>query len=413
MARAKKPTLRLHPLEARDVPAATFSGGTLTLVGTPGNDSFQVVEANGLISVVGQKITANGKAYDGINSALVKAIYSNLGSGNDFLDASGLSSAIPLTVIGGAGDDYIAGGPGSNSLYGRDGNDTLIGGDGKDKLYGEGGDDVIQGLGGNDFISGGAGDDEIDGGDGNDKINGDAGDDSILGGAGKDKIDGGDGDDEIDGGDGNDIILGSAGNDNLDGGDGNDTIYGGAGNDSANGGLGNDLIFGDDGNDFLHGDDGNDTIAGGAGADFVYGDDGEDTLFPGSLTDIVDGGGGDDVIDENNGDGDGGGNQNTGAVTPTIRSEWSSGLTADIAVNNAGKTTMKGWTVEFDADFVITTMWNATFTRFGKHYIVKSKPNFFNTNIPSGGTVQFGFNANKALDGTTHFNNITLNGQPV
>ncbi len=401
MARAKKPTLQLHPLEARDVPAATFSGGTLNLVGTAGNDSFQVVEENGLISVVGQKITANGKAYAGINSALVKAIYSNLGSGNDFLDASGLSSAIPLTVIGGDGDDYIAGGPGSNSLYGRDGNDTLIGGDGKDKLYGEGGDDVIQGLGGNDFISGGAGDDEIDGGDGNDTINGDAGDDSILGGAGNDKIDGGAGDDEIDGG------------------DGNDTIYGGAGNDSANGGLGNDLIFGDDGTDFLHGDDGNDTVAGGAGADFVYGDDGNDTLFPGSLTDIVDGGSGDNVIDDggNNGGGggggDGGGNQGTGVVTPTIRSEWASGLTVDVAVNNAGNATMKGWKVEFDADFVVTTLWNANFTRFGKHYTVTSKPNFYNTNIPKGGTILFGFNANKALDGTTGFSNLKLNGVAV
>jgi len=417
MTRPKTLALQLNTLEARDVPAASLTSGTLNLIGTSGNDSFQVVENGGQLVVVGQKIAVNGKLVASVNMTFVKAIYTNLGSGNDFVDITDIP--INLTAIGGTGNDYVAGGSKVNSVYGREGDDTIIGGDAADKLYGEIGDDSIFGGLGKDLLSGGAGDDELDGGDADDKINGDAGDDSILGGAGVDKIDGGADNDSIDGGDDNDSILGSAGDDLIEGGEGNDRLYGGAGSDEINGGFGDDLIFGDDGTDFLNGDEGNDTIAGGSGADFINGGEGDDYLFPGSLSDIVNGGGGDDVIDENEGGGDGGGdgggggNQGTGVVTPTIRSEWQSGLTVDMAVNNAGNAVMKGWKVEFDADFVITTLWNANMTRVGKHYTITSKPNFWNTNIPKGGTILFGFNANKAVDGTTDFSNLKLNGVAV
>jgi Ca2+-binding RTX toxin-like protein len=65
-----------------------------------------------------------------------------------------------------------------------------------------------------DFIVGGVGDDTLAGGGGNDGINGDADDDLIDGGSGADGLNGGDG---------NDTLIGGSENDNLTGGEGTDT----------------------------------------------------------------------------------------------------------------------------------------------------------------------------------------------
>jgi Ca2+-binding RTX toxin-like protein len=72
---------------------------------------------------------------------------------------------LPVTVIGGAGDDHI----------------LTVGGD-----------------------------DSIDGGAGNDSISAYSGDDTLVGGAGDDTLMGGIGDDLIDGGDGDDVLVGNA-----------------------------------------------------------------------------------------------------------------------------------------------------------------------------------------------------------
>src|SRR5262249_34663065 len=54
------------------------------------------------------------------------------GDGNDFINATGLSASIGLTLDGGAGDDTLAGGTGADMLIGGDGNDVVAGRQGND-----------------------------------------------------------------------------------------------------------------------------------------------------------------------------------------------------------------------------------------------------------------------------------------
>ncbi|SMF35594.1 Ca2+-binding protein, RTX toxin-related [Xaviernesmea oryzae] len=83
-------------------------------------------------------------------------------------------------VLGGRGDDRLAGDSGAN---------LLVGGDGDDRLAGRGGDDILAGGRGNDTVSGGAGNDTIvvavisSAGSAGD------GDDVYCGGAGSDTYD--------------------------------------------------------------------------------------------------------------------------------------------------------------------------------------------------------------------------------
>lgn len=104
---------------------------------------------------------------------------------------------LPLTFIGGSGQDDV---------YGGDGQDTIDGGPGDDNLFGDSdkgnSDDKISGGPGNDDIEGGGGNDEIDGGDGSDSISGEGGEDRIIGGIGVDSLYGDEGADFINSKDG-------------------------------------------------------------------------------------------------------------------------------------------------------------------------------------------------------------------
>ena len=83
------------------------------------------------------------------------------------------------TIMGGAGDDKIYGGPDPRNL-------------GPMPSSADRGDatnvDTLMGQGGNDMIFGGTGNDMLDGGAGNDMLNGGAGNDELKGGAGSDMI---------------------------------------------------------------------------------------------------------------------------------------------------------------------------------------------------------------------------------
>ena len=83
------------------------------------------------------------------------------------------------TIMGGAGDDKIYGGPDPRNL-------------GPMPSAADRGDatnvDTLMGQGGNDMIFGGAGNDTLDGGGGNDMLNGGGGADTFRGGAGSDMI---------------------------------------------------------------------------------------------------------------------------------------------------------------------------------------------------------------------------------
>jgi Ca2+-binding RTX toxin-like protein len=221
----------------------------------------------------------------------------SLAGGDDFSYVSSDLPNVPISIAGGAGNDWLRadtqtttldGGPGDDRLDGGKGRagDILRGGDGKDQLDGREGADRLDGGAGDDLLNGDANKspspDTIDGGPGYDTIESDweYDDDpvSITLGAGADDGFAGEGDDvrnvekvqthqpsALTGSDADEYlevvqetspstIRGAGGNDTLRGSDGAETLDGGPGNDDVDGGMGDDTITGGPGRDNLSGD---------------------------------------------------------------------------------------------------------------------------------------------------------------
>ena len=244
------------------------------------------------------------------------------------------------TIMGGAGDDKIFGGPGggvnstnADMLHGGDGNDMIWGGPGNDTLNGDAGDDMLVGGAGNDTYDGSAGDDmiiadaadlTIDGGDGADTLSyaaleespgertlgGPAGgvtisnveniigsqDDDILTGDATvaNIIEGGEGGDDLDGGIGDGDTLSYAGSDDwvrvtlgVDAAAEATTSRGHASGDSA---TNFENVTGSAYDDDLTGNAGANVLKGGAGDDELTGGGGADTIEGGAGADELDGG---------------------------------------------------------------------------------------------------------------------------
>jgi Ca2+-binding RTX toxin-like protein len=246
-------------------------------------------------------------------------------------------SATQTLALNDFGNDYIAGGPGDDAIFGELGNDVIQGDGSIDLPHDVGasrnglgelmvfasvenstdGADYIEGNGGNDVIFGNLGQDDIIGGSSNlfslaDRTQRPDGADLIFGGAGIDvaRSDLGDG---IHGRDA-DMILGDNGNIyrivgttgfNYDNGYGEqivvraaalldytpggsdynaaaaaqdigaaDELHGESGDDVIYGMVGNDVLFGEGQDDQIVGGYGNDWISAGTGDDAVLGDDG-------------------------------------------------------------------------------------------------------------------------------------------
>jgi len=228
----------LEALETRANPTAGITAslfrGQLVINGTQRADNIKLFNWSGVIGV-------QGVARATFQARLVTSVKINAGAGNDIIQANtetfgkylfqgteaqryqrGLPITVPITIIGGLGNDSIVGGAGSDFINGGGGNDTINGGEG------------------NDSIIGGVGNDSINGGAGADYLNGNAGDDAINCGHGADVANGGDGNDTVNGEDGNDELLGGDGNDSIDAADGNDFLNGGNGIDWLFGGNGLD-----------------------------------------------------------------------------------------------------------------------------------------------------------------------------
>lgn len=224
---------------------------------------------------------------------------------NDTLDASKYGGYAFL--LGDAGNDRLASGPGGGSLDGGDGNDTLTGGSGGDFLSGGPGVDRLTGNAGDDFLFAELDDAFISAGAGTfDGLALGAGANTVLltnnflgvngrsyGNVGAESVsvDGTAGDDTLfaptysgfvsfNGGDGNDSAWVGSGGSSIDGGDGDDTLLGGTGLDNLTGGVGADSISAGSGDDYLFGDNQDTAIIAGAGMDTV-------TFTSGIASDLV------------------------------------------------------------------------------------------------------------------------------
>lgn len=81
-----------------------------------------------------------------------------------------------------------------------------------------------------------------------------------------------------------------------------------------------------------------------------------------------------------------------------------------MTIKNGGNSSVNGWTLEFDAPFTITEIWNAQIvSRQGNHYVIRDAG--WNGSIPANGNVSFGFNSSTAT--TTQPSLYVLNGTPV
>ena len=239
------------PVTTTKFKMSQLTGGNVFFYGYKGDDHFTNHSTL-------QVIAYGGEGNDTIVSTTGGYIFG--GSGNDVIDCS---AAKGLCVLdGGAGNDTIRSGTGTNFLDGGAGDDLLIansiavtnyinGGDGNDIIYAGGGINYVHGGDGNDTLYGGTGTNYMSGEGGNDLLV--ASPSSTL--------------NYMDGGEGNDVLYAGSGRNYLYGGAGNDTLYGGVGTNYLFGGAGTDTLYGGSGNNVLYGghDGSTDFLIGGTG----------------------------------------------------------------------------------------------------------------------------------------------------
>lgn len=141
------------------------------IIGTTGADT--VTNQNKYFGDLGGDTVSGTNGADTVHS----------GDGADSIDTLFDTTAV---IYGGAGNDTLLSGNGSDRLYGGDDDDTLSGGGGTDKLFGGEGGDNLSGGSGNDTLYGGFGNDTLSGGNSNDFLDGQEGADTLTGGAGND-----------------------------------------------------------------------------------------------------------------------------------------------------------------------------------------------------------------------------------
>ena len=172
---------------------------------------------------------------------------------------------------------------------------------------------TLVGGNGNDTLSGGKADDFISGGAGDDHLRGRDGDDTIVGGSGADELAGGEGRDVADYSERTENLVIKVGTHADDGAlhehdnvrDDIEAVVGGSGNDYLKnctdnksmeflGGPGNDTLVGADNSDTLYGNEGHDTLEGNGGNDFLA--DASNRSWHHGGVDSMDGGLGEDTV---------------------------------------------------------------------------------------------------------------------
>jgi len=276
-------TTLVAPGAAAAAVTATESGGLIAITGTAGDDATALSDDGESVRI--KDATAGAGCSQSGADALCprerRTVTAALDAGNDSL---GNSSAVPVTVDGGAGNDKLSGGPGADILRGGAGDDGLDGGAGDDTIVGGPGTDGQAGGDGTDTISfaedtAGVIANLADGSIPADFENvlGSPFNDTIVGKAGSNRLDGAAGTDTVSyagraSGFRIDLAAGTAG---PEGATAEDTL---AGFENAIGTAAADTLIGTPAANLLQGGDGNDTLRGGLGADSLLGAGGVDIV---------------------------------------------------------------------------------------------------------------------------------------
>jgi GH18 family chitinase len=91
-----------------------------------------------------------------------------------------------------------------------------------------------------------------------------------------------------------------------------------------------------------------------------------------------------------------------------VTGDWGSGFGAEIEITNLGGAPLDGWTVDFDCEFTIDTLWNARWSKTASGY--RLTPESWNATIPAGGSIKVGFNGHPGGPPAPP-TNLKLNGQ--
>jgi hypothetical protein len=164
-------------------PSASVASGTLTVLGTHGDDSLAIGVVAGDPDTLEVDL-GNGTVPQRFDRNTFDTISVFLHRGDDqFQVLPGVSLVSEsLFVVGGRGDDIIVGGDGNDNLSGGRGDDDVQGRDGTDLIFGNAGRDTVNGNRGNDTEILGAGNDTAlwNPGEANDVIDGGRGTDSLA-----------------------------------------------------------------------------------------------------------------------------------------------------------------------------------------------------------------------------------------
>jgi len=161
--------------------SAFFARGVLTVIGDDQANAITVSrDAGGAILVNGGAVPVTGGVPATNNTTLIQIFGLD---GRDVLRVDDTNGPMPsASLLGGEGDDILAGSANVDELDGGPGDDELSSRGGDDRLIGGPGHDNLDGGPGVDQFFGGEGDDEIVWlpGDGSDLVEGEEGNDTLL-----------------------------------------------------------------------------------------------------------------------------------------------------------------------------------------------------------------------------------------
>jgi hypothetical protein len=82
------------------------------------------------------------------------------------------------------------------------------------------------------------------------------------------------------------------------------------------------------------------------------------------------------------------------SISYTSQNDWGSGFTANVVITNTGVSAVNGWALAwtFSGNQQITNLWSGSSSQTGQAVVITNLG--YNANIPTGGNVSFGFNAN-------------------